>query len=255
MRWKLALARNRAMDAILTRVTGKPAHVDHLERVGSSYGGFWIPSRFLNPSPRGGLISAGIGFDVTFDVALQDLGYRVVALDPLPACVAFAREALDGERAKVVGAGLWSRDDCVTFYAPRVSGHDSWSAINIQETTPEYAVQFDVVSLATILQNNPELRQATPRILKMNIEGAEEEVLLHLRTVPERFDLILVHLESLSQVRLRSPLRFLRQAMSSTRLLRDLRGQGYRMARCRNLQMVLVLDPSTNPARALPAGK
>lgn len=241
------------MDFILTGVIGRPPCPDPLERVGSSYGGFWLPRRFLTSSPNGVLVGAGIGFDVTFDAALQDLGYRILALDPLPECVAYAQRELNPQRTTVVQAGLWSRDDRLTFYAPRIPEHDSWSAINIQETTPDAAMEFDVVSLATIFERNPGLKAATPKILKMNIEGAEGEVLSNLKSLHERFDVILVHLESLSQVRLRSPIRFLRQAISSTKLLRDLRGQGYRMARSRNLQMVLVRESNTSVSQALPS--
>ena len=242
------------MDALLTGVTGRPRRPEPLERVGSSYGGFWIPCRFLTQSPKGALVSAGIGFDVSFDAALQALGYRAVVLDPLPACVAFAQHELDPRSTMVVQAGLWSRDGRLTFYAPRVPEHDSWSAINIQETGSEEATEFDVVSLATIFETNPHLKTAAPKILKMNVEGAEAEVLSSLKSLPERFDVILVHVESLSQVRLRSPVRFLRQAISSAKLLRDLRGQGYRMARSRNLQMVLVLDPNARVPQTLPSG-
>ena len=193
---------------------------------------------------------------MTFDQALQGLGYRVIALDPLPECVEFARQHLDPASSEVLEAGLWSQDGHLTFYAPRVAGHDSWSAINIQETSRDAVIEFDVVSLSTIFLRHPDLISETPLVLKMNIEGAEKEVLAHLPEAPVSFHAILVHFESLSQVRLRSPLRFLREATASVKLFRDLRRQGYRMARSQNLQMVLVRsqpDPGEPQARDLPS--
>jgi FkbM family methyltransferase len=234
----LAQLRNSAMDGLLSRVMGQQRVP--LERIGSDYGAFWIPSALLAPSSRGLLISAGVGGDVTFDQALQGLGYRVIALDPLPECVEFARQHLDPASTEVLEAGLWSQEGHLTFYAPRVAGHDSWSAINIQETAVADTVDFAVITLRSIFHQYPDALGASPLVLKMNIEGAEDAVLFHLADVPVSFDAILVHLESLSQVRLRSPVRFLRQVASAIKLCRQLRGLGYRVARCQDLQMVLI---------------
>ncbi len=234
----MAQLRNSAMDGLLSRVTGQQPVP--LERMGSDYGAFWIPSDLMAPSSRGLLISAGVGRDVSFDQALQGLGYRVIAPDPLPQCVEFARQHLDPAGTEVLEEGLWSQDGHLIFYAPRVAGHDSWSAINIQETAVADTVDFAVITLRSIFHQYPDARGASPLVLKMNIEGAEDAVIFHLADMPVSFDAIQVHLESLSQVRLRSPVRFLRQVASATTLCRRLRGLGYRVARCRNLQMVLV---------------
>ena len=55
-----------------------------LIRLGSNYGGWWIPKSILEDNSKSRvLISAGLGFDVTFDKALLDAGFEVIGLDPL----------------------------------------------------------------------------------------------------------------------------------------------------------------------------
>lgn len=237
--WHLARVRNAAVDALFKITLGKPAAVIPLERVGGGYGGFWVPADLLARG-QGLLISGGIGFDVHFERAFANAGYEVIALDPLEDCVAFAREQLPESNVHVVHAGLWSCDDRVTFYAPRERAHDSWSAVNVQETPEEDAREFDVVSLGTVALQHPDVMGRRPAVLKLNIEGAEAEVLRNLHDSPVEFDVIAVHLESVSQVRLRSPGRFLREARSGLRIGRQLRRAGYRVARTANLQMCLV---------------
>lgn len=227
------------MDVVLVRVLGRLKVDVRLERVGGGYGGFWIPESLL-VTGNGLLVSGGIGFDVNFERAFAERGYEVIALDPLDGCVAFAQEELPGPNVHLVHAGLWFQEDRVVFYAPRVKTHDSWSAVNVQETPSEEAVAFDVVSLASVAREHPTIVDRRPAVLKLNIEGAEAEVLRHLSDSPIRFDVIAVHLESVSQVRLRSPMRFVRESARAITLFRQLRSAGYRAARSRNLQMCLV---------------
>ena len=239
------------MDVMLTRLMGKPGIAVPLERVGGGYGGFWIPGDLLK-SGGGLLTSGGIGFDVNLERAFALGGWEVIALDPLEECVAFARRELEGTRTHVLHSGLWSREGRVVFYAPRVKTHDSWSAVNIQETPVDEAKEFDVVSLAAIARRYPSVVRLRPAVLKLNIEGAEAEVLRHLSDSPIRFDVIAVHLESVSQVRLRAPARFLRESVRAVSLMRRLRSAGYRVARSRNLQMCLVHEDFTSLALRAP---
>ena len=239
VRWHLARVRNAAVDSLLKVTLGRPAVAIPLERIGGGYGGFWVPADLLARG-QGLLISGGIGFDVHFERAFADAGYEVVALDPLEDCVAFARKQLPEGHVHIVQAGLWSCDGQVTFYAPRERAHDSWSAVNVQETLEDDAREYDVASLGTVALRHPDVVGLRPAVLKLNIEGAEAEVLRHLHDSPIEFDVIAVHLESVSQVRLRSPGRFLRELRSGLRLARGLRRAGYRVARSANLQMCLL---------------
>lgn len=227
------------MDVLFRMAIGTPEVAVQLCRVGGGYGGFYVPDNLLREG-RGLLISAGIGFDVHFEQEFAKAGFEILALDPLADCVAFAREQLPEINTRIIHAGLWSSDGRLVFYAPRVKAHDSWSAVNVQETATEETKEFNVVSLPSIVRCIPNLVGFQPAILKLNIEGAEAEVLRNLSDSPIEFDVIAVHFESISQVRLRSPKRFVREVWSGLSIARALRMSGFRVARSRNLQMCLV---------------
>lgn len=232
------------------KICGRAETDVHLVRVGGGYGGFWIPSDLLGKG-NGLLVSGGIGFDVNFERAFVECGYEVIALDPLDECVAYAQKELPGPNVHLIHAGLWSRDDRVVFYAPRIKSHDSWSAVNVQETPSEEGVAFDVVSLVSVAREYPAVAERRPAVLKLNIEGAEAVVLRSLPESPFQFDVIAVHLESVSQVRLRSPIRFLKESRSAVVLFREMKTRGYRVARSKNLQICLLHEsPASRGHRA-----
>jgi len=54
-----------------------------LERLGTSYGGWYVPIKFseLNTFSKT-LISAGIGHDVSFDIEMQKKNFYIIAIDP-----------------------------------------------------------------------------------------------------------------------------------------------------------------------------
>ena len=237
--WYAARTRNAFVDVAFRMAIGRPDVAVQLSRVGGGYGGFYVPDDILREG-NGLLVSAGIGFDVHFERAFANAGFEVVALDPLEDCVAFARDQLPETSTRIIHAGLWSSEGRVIFYAPREKAHDSWSAVNVQETAIEETEEFDVISIDSIVRRFPNIVSLHPAVLKMNIEGAEAEVLRNLGDAPIVFDVIAVHFESISQVRLRSPRRFAREVWSGLSIARDLRRLGFRVARSRNLQMCLV---------------
>jgi FkbM family methyltransferase len=243
LRWHISLIRNGVVDWLFRKQFSNPAlrREIQLTHVGSHYGGYWIPSTLLLPSSKDGLLlSAGLGFDVSFDLALLKIGFRVVALDPLPQAAQFAESSFAGQDAVVLVAGLWTRDGNHTFFAPRIPEHDSWSLTDLQETGYSNSQEFTTVSLESLAQDHPQLRGPGPCVLKMNIEGAENNVLAQLCESTICFDVLVVHLEAISQTRLRSPVRFLKEVLKAHQTLGRMQARGYQIVRVRNLQMVIV---------------
>lgn len=239
--WRLAQARNRTLDALFSKRFGTKRKNEPLSRIGTAYGGYWVPDRVLKAGGTNGvLVSAGIGADVSLDLAFLNRDFRIIALDPLEECVHFAEQHLTGDNVTIIKLGLWISAGKIPFYSPRNSRHDSWSITNIQETDASQAKNFETITLQELIARFPEISTGSPVILKMNIEGAEGKLLESVVQSGTRFDVILVHLESLSQVRLRSPIRFAKESINSYRRLQDLHNNFYRIARTRNLQMVLV---------------
>lgn len=201
----------------------------NLVRLGSYYGGWWIPERSLSSSlDKKVCISAGIGGDVTFDEAILKAGFQVIALDPLEVCVNFAKDRLTKySRFTAMQAGLWTHSGVQRFFAPRKTDHDSWSATNSQSTSFESSKEFEVISLENLLDLHPDIHNSEFSMLKMDIEGAELQVISSLLQVEHKFDWIAVEFDHLALIPFLSFLKRLRVTMQSRSLIQCMESSGY----------------------------
>lgn len=162
--------RNRAALAV-ARATIRPDEQVDLVRAGSSYGGWWIPPRLLAP----GVVAycVGAGEDITFDRALHDAGCTVRTFDPTPRAIAHVeKEAPRSDRFTFRPIGLWSSDTEIRFYAPRVPGHVSHSAVNLYGTD-----NYFVAPVRTLRSLMRESGDEHIDLLKMDVEGAEVAII------------------------------------------------------------------------------
>ena len=140
-------------------------------RLGSDYGGWWIPTAAASHGTVA--FCVGVGEDITFDLALHDRGCTVVAIDPVPRAAAhIAANAPEDDRFAFRPYGLAASDGVVAFFPPRDPAHVSYSMTNLQRTT--VATPLPVRSLASAMAETGHDRID---ILKLDIEGAEYEVL------------------------------------------------------------------------------
>ena len=116
------------------------------------------------------MYSLGVGEDTVFDKQIIDLyNARIFAFDFTPRSAEYLkRNPVRG--LEFYSFGVASKDGEVMFYAPYQSKNVSWS--KIPRKTQSQA--FPVKRLATIMR---ELGHSHIDILKMDIEGAEYEVL------------------------------------------------------------------------------
>ena len=170
------------------------ASPDDLIRMGSGDGGWWLPARLLKS--RAIAVCAGAGEDISFDISLVGRGVTVYTVDPTPRAVAhvsavlnalqqasgglvkdlnyhdYATPVFDEERFIFTPVGLWSRRERLKFFAPRNSGHVSYSLVNLQHTEDHFLAEC--VPLREFMES-----KAIERVdvLKLDIEGAEYVVL------------------------------------------------------------------------------
>jgi FkbM family methyltransferase len=160
----------RAAAAAVFRTLTTTAHED-LVRLGSQYGGWWVPTSVLTPGAVA--YCAGAGEDVTFELALLRHGVRVTTFDPTPRSVSYvASLTIEDDRFRFVPVGWWNDDTEIDLFAPRDPTHVSYSALDLQGTGESITV--GVRRVATLAR---ELGDTALDIIKMDIEGAEMVVI------------------------------------------------------------------------------
>ena len=143
-----------------------------LQKIGTAYGGWIVPTRLLGPSSR--CYCGGVGEDASFDLGLiERFGCEVFAFDPTPRAIAFAEPIAQREpRFRFMPVGLWSSDTTLKFYQPKDPSHVSHSVVNLQRTS-----EFFEAPSRTVKSLMAELGHTSIDLLKLDIEGAEHAVL------------------------------------------------------------------------------
>lgn len=140
--------------------------------LGSEYGGWSISPRGLGRDSV--VYSAGIGTDISFDLALiEAYGVAVHAFDPTPGSIAWLEaQSLPGcFRWKQVGIAAY--DGQATFFPPENPEFISHTMLP-RTTAGDPAIQVEVRRVSTLMR---ELGHERVDVLKMDIEGAEYEVI------------------------------------------------------------------------------
>lgn len=162
------LYRHAAAVAFRTLTTGTQ---EDLVRLGSPYGGWWVPRSVLMPGSVA--YCAGAGEDVTFDLALLSRGVRVTTFDPTPRSVRYVKSlTIEDDGFRFVPVGWWNEDTEIDLYAPSDRAHVSYSALDLQGTGESITVS--VRRVATLAR---ELGDTALDLIKMDIEGAEMVVI------------------------------------------------------------------------------
>lgn len=149
-------------------------HLIPLEKLGSAYGGWFVPTIFNDLNDNGKiLVSAGIGHDVSFEIEMQKNKFYIIAMDPIKECCEFALNSnLNLEKLEIINAGLWVHKGKASFYAPKNPNHDAWSITNSQNTPKSGSQLFEVITFEDIINKIPDISNKLV-MLKMDIEGAE----------------------------------------------------------------------------------
>ena len=217
----LLRVRNKAT-ALALQLLLRPETTEQLVRLGSDYGGWWVPVSALTPGSVA--YCAGAGEDITFDLALLDRGLRVTTFDPTPRAIAHvAAVAPDDARFRFEPVGWWDTKTQLKFYAPSNPAHVSHSAVNLQGTTEFFTADVEPVhEIAT------RLGDTDIAVLKMDIEGAEYRVLDSLVRHGPRARCLCVEFDQ------PAPLR------RTLHAVRELRLAGYRLARLEGFNATFV---------------
>lgn len=141
-------------------------------RHGSEYGGWWVCPRDLNADSI--IYSLGIGTDITFDLSMiAALGATIHAFDPTPGSMDYLKSMALPARFHWHQFAVGGDDGQARFFLPENPLHVSHTLVAPAHTHAG-AIEVQVRRLSTIMR---ELGHATIDVLKMDIEGAEYDVL------------------------------------------------------------------------------
>ncbi|MDQ3017775.1 MAG: FkbM family methyltransferase [Bacteroidota bacterium] len=155
---------------------------------GSSYGGFFIIPTLLQSSSI--VYSFGIGKDISFDEkVINEHGCNIYAFDPTPNSIKWIAGQKLSPLFQFHPYGISVHTGVATFYLPANPKYVSGS-LNQDNTTPEnVAVEVQMQSLNDICQK---FGHTHIDVLKMDIEGAEYDVLENILSLPITIDQICV---------------------------------------------------------------
>lgn len=143
------------------------------ERLGSAYGGWWLRSDWLTHASV--VYSAGVGTDISFDVAvIERFGCSVFGFDPTPVSVKWARATELPSGFHFIPLGLADYDGIASF---ALRSNPKWTSyeMNISTVGAFDIAQLQVRRVTSLMR---ELGHKRVDVLKLDIEGAELAVIL-----------------------------------------------------------------------------
>lgn len=154
------------------------------ERLGTRYGGWWLDTTLLGSAPL--LIDCGLGEDISFPTAfLERFGGQVIGVEPNPRSLAYCREHRP-PGMEILPQAFWMKaGEQLSFHLPRhqdqlPKGADGVSGSLVN--SHEYVAGGEVLSVTTttLAELLKEVGRDECDVLKVDIEGAEYEVLADL---------------------------------------------------------------------------
>lgn len=119
-------------------------------RLGTDYGGWWVPTEGLDTSSV--CYCAGVGEDISFDLALMDrFGCHVLAIDPTPRAAAHVERIGTPAGFELLPVGLAGSERVARFYAPQNPEHVSHSMLNLQKTDVFFDAQVRTLQSIMLL--------------------------------------------------------------------------------------------------------
>lgn len=227
------------------------------QKYGTNYGGWWLPNSFCL-GPNSIVISAGVGEDISFDLAIQSqFGCSIQLLDPTERAAKHFEEVQNYYKSKSMAVFTGSiQKDYESLIAPLSPNleqihmncvglaYQSGTLKFYKQTNPNYVSQTIVpkmygesYTLAPVkrLRNFLEEKLIAPDsidILKLDIEGAEIEVLesiledaIYPKVLCVEFDYYLKGVDTTGKTR---------------SLVRRLIGIGYTIAHANNWNVVFI---------------
>lgn len=183
---------------------------------GNDYGGFYVNSDLLDEYSV--VYSFGIGQDISFDLdIINNHNCQVFGFDPTPKSIAWVKEQNFSSNFHFEGVGIGKNTRKAIFNLPKNEAFVSGSLYQHALVDTHKAVEVQLLSFEDILHR---LKHKKIDVLKMDIEGAEYEVIDNILNEDIHIHQILLEIHE----------RFFEDGKSKTEmLLQKLRAKGYKL--------------------------
>ncbi len=160
--------------------------------LGNEYSGYWFPDCLINR--RGTIWGVGLGKDSSFELILTQKGYKFFGFEPEKSCFKESLRQFADTDAVLYQYGLWDKTGEFKYSGENIS------IVNIFNSNKLSEEEIEIKSLWEVAKDLNLDSLVNPRILKMNIEGAEREILFKLTKYPLNFDVIIFQAEFLFHI-------------------------------------------------------
>jgi hypothetical protein len=199
--------------------------------VGNSYSGYWFPEYFLNQS--GTIYGIGLGLDSSFEQELVKKGYKFFGFEPENESYLKSKQQFSDSKSEIYNFGIGTSN---SYLYSRGSNH------SIAETYRHLPINkqlFQIRSLWSVCEKLKLLESNEPRVLKMNIEGAEKEILEKFITNPLPFQIVIFQAEFLFHLRFYQFYRRSYEFKNLWNILKNLEKMGYKTINVSKNQITL----------------
>lgn len=165
----------------------KTVNCNHLW-YGSLYGGFYLCPDLLNEDSI--VYSFGIGEDISFDKALiEKHNCCVFGFDPTPKSMSWVNNQSLPQRFYFNAYGIANKSGFTDFYLPKNPEHVSGSIMIQNNINTDDKITVEMKSIQDIIN---ELGHSKIDVLKMDIEGAEYDIIENLLDAKIQIDQIII---------------------------------------------------------------
>lgn len=205
--------------------------------LGNNYSGYWFPKDLIDS--RGTIWGVGLGHDSSFELELMELGYGFIGFEPEFSCFISSKEQFSLTDAVIENYGLWDKTGKFHYTGANIS---IVNIFNLNQKSEEF---LDIRSLwdETKLKNIED--QAGPRILKLNIEGAEREILLKFIKAPLAFEVIIFQAEFLLHLGFKRISNKISAYIDLLRIMRGFQSNNWRIAHFDRHQITIIRNVSS----------
>ena len=164
-----------------------PKEIDTAKLYGGNHG--WVVD-YSKLNSNSVVYSVGVGSNIDFDLALiEELKLAVYAFDPTPRSIEWIKKQSLSKSFNFIPVGLGSNDGEMEFFPPRKESSTHFSPIDRYDNLGVETIKAPVKTLKSLAQ---EFGHQTIDLLKMDIEGAEYDVIDNLEEQGVEINQILI---------------------------------------------------------------